>query len=218
MRIKPLAAALAAVLLFPVLSVAAYASDAGSEANKDETTVSAVTEQTNAFTPSGTGTVVDNATNEDGKEFYTIITENENIFYLVIDKQRNSENVYFLNAVTEADLLALAVPSEDTGNSGGESAIPDNTEQPNQTAEPTPEPEPSSEPEPEKSSNAGTMILVAVVVLAAGGAAYYLKIYRPKQLADMDEDEYDGETDATSDWEDDYELPDWDEDVKEDEE
>ena len=53
--------------------------------------------------PGGTGTVIENATEEDGKEFYTIMTPDENVFYLIIDRQRNTENVYFLNAVTEAD-------------------------------------------------------------------------------------------------------------------
>jgi len=62
----------------------------------------------NPFTPAGTGTVIDNATDADGKEFYTIMTPSENVFYLIIDRQRETENVYFLNAVTEKDLLALA--------------------------------------------------------------------------------------------------------------
>lgn len=52
-------------------------------------------ETQNPFTPDGTGTVVDNATDEDGKEFYTITTADESVFYLVIDKQKTSENVYF---------------------------------------------------------------------------------------------------------------------------
>lgn len=60
------------------------------------------------FTPSGTGTVVDNATDQEGKEFFTITTADESVFYLVIDRQRGAENVYFLNAVTLADLAALA--------------------------------------------------------------------------------------------------------------
>lgn len=59
------------------------------------------------FTPDGTGTVV-NATSEDGKEVFTITTADEAVFYLVIDRQRSAENVYFLNAVTVADLMALA--------------------------------------------------------------------------------------------------------------
>ena len=52
--------------------------------------------------------MVDNATDEDGKEFYTITTADESVFYLVIDKQKTSENVYFLNTVTTDDLLPLA--------------------------------------------------------------------------------------------------------------
>ncbi len=60
------------------------------------------------LTPDGQGTVLDNATDEDGKEFFTITTPDENVFFLVIDRQKESENVYFLNAVTESDLMALA--------------------------------------------------------------------------------------------------------------
>ena len=87
-------------------------------------------ETQNPFSTDGTGTVVDNATDEDGKEFYTITTPDENIFYLVIDKQKTTDNVYFLNAVTKADLLPLAEKSEE------------------ETETPVPEPEPEPEPEP----------------------------------------------------------------------
>ena len=59
-----------------------------------------------AFTPEGTGTVLDSATGqEDDKQFYTITTADGNVFYLIIDGKRDSENVYFLNGVTEEDLL-----------------------------------------------------------------------------------------------------------------
>lgn len=88
------------------------------------------------FTPEGTGTVVDNATDEDGKEFFTITTPSENVFYLVIDRQRTDNNVYFLNAVTEDDLLALAEKSPE----------PEVSEP---TVQPEPDPEPVTEPEPE---------------------------------------------------------------------
>ena len=128
----------------------------------------------NPFTPSGTGTVVDNATNEDGKEFYTIMTPSENVFYLVIDRQRSNENVYFLNAVTEADLMALAdIPP---------SVTPEPTPPPVQPEQPS-EPE---QPEPE-APNSGSMklIVIALVIVGAGGAAYYSKIYRPKMLVQL---------------------------------
>lgn len=128
------------------------------------------------FTPSGTGTVVDNATSEDGKEFYTIVTPAENTFYLVIDRQRSSDNVYFLNAVTEADLLALA-----------EVSAPPATPEP---VEPSPstEPEPQAEPEPAK-KGMGPLPLVLLILLCGGGAGWYFKIYKPKQeQADSDDD------------------------------
>lgn len=98
----------AALLSLTCMSVTAYAQ---SDEPAEETTPPATTETTaKPFTPDGTGTVVDNATDKDGKEFFTITTPNENVFYLIIDRQRTEENVYFLNAVTEKDLLALAEP------------------------------------------------------------------------------------------------------------
>ena len=62
-----------------------------------------------ALTPDGQATVLDYYKFEtDEKQFYTIATPAGNVFYLVVDGARGSENVYFLNAVTEADLMALA--------------------------------------------------------------------------------------------------------------
>lgn len=138
------------------------------------------------FTPEGTGTVVDNATDEDGKEFFTITTPSENVFYLVIDRQRTDNNVYFLNAVTENDLLALAEESPEP-------------EVPEPTVQPEPEPEPTPEPEPEKETggNMGSLLIVLAVLLVGGGVGYYFKVYRPKhEAADLDEDDYDYEDEA----------------------
>lgn len=161
----------------------------------------------NPLTPDGTGTVVDNATDADGKEFFTITTADEAIFYLVIDRQKSTENVYFLNAVTVADLLALA---ESSG-----AVIPVT---PDPEPEPAPEPTPEPEPEPEsKGGGAGMFLVVLAVVGIGGGAGWYFKIYRPKQQKavepeeDYDEADYGG----PEDYEDD---PPWDGDGKEPEE
>ena len=86
---------------------------AAAEATPAPAETEAEPETQNPFTPDGTGTVVDNATDEDGKEFYTITTADESVFYLVIDKQKTGENVYFLNAVTVDDLLPLAEQGEE---------------------------------------------------------------------------------------------------------
>ena len=113
--------------------------------------------------PGGTGTVIENATEADGKEFYTIMTPDENVFYLIIDRQRNAENVYFLNAVTEADLLPLAEvpPEEDT---------------PVIVPEPTPTPIVSPEPEPEKGFDVVKILLLcAVAGITFGVGLYFLK-------------------------------------------
>ena len=158
----------------------------------------------NPFTPDGTGTVVDNATDQDGKEFFTITTAEEAVFYLVIDRQRETENVYFLNAVTVADLMALA-------ESSGEPAAPE------PTPEPDPEPDPTPEPVPEKKGGAGPLLLALAVVVIGGGAGWYFKIYRPKhQKAAEPEEDYGGDPyDGPEDY--DGEAP-WDEDDGEPEE
>ena len=159
----------------------------------------------NPFTPDGQGTMVDNATDQDGKEFFTIMAADESVFYLVIDRQRETENVYFLNAVTVADLMALAEPSPEI--------VPEPLPEPE--PEPTTEPEP--EPEPEKSGGAGTLLLVLAVLAIGGGAGWYFKIYRPKQQAagpgeDFDEAEEYGEDYGGGEYDD---LPPWDEDGEE---
>lgn len=154
------------------------------------------------LTPNGQATVLDHATGEDGKEFFTITTADNNVFYLIVDRQREEENVYFLNAVTETDLLSLAQADE----------------QPELILEPEEEPtcsctqkcevgdvntlcpvckenrkacvgEVPEEPEPEpKESNAG-LILFVVLTLAVGGVVGgYFKIYRPKQEFVEDDD------------------------------
>lgn len=203
-KFRLLTAALCAVVLLCGFSATAYASGGDEPAVETGGTdlwegidpaealpVETAKPEENPFTPSGTGTVVDNATDEDGKEFFTITTPSENVFYLVIDRQRETENVYFLNAVTEADLLALA-------------------EMPEETVTPTPEPEPEPTveptPEPETTSNTGPLLLVLAVVLIGGGAAFFFKVYRPKhQQAAAPEEDYD----AGAEYDD---APPWDED------
>lgn len=170
----------AAMLCMAAFPLTAYAGG-GEEIPQEVTETPEPAAAPNPFTPAGTGTVIDNATDEDGKEFYTIMTPSENVFYLIIDKQREQENVYFLNAVTEKDLLALAEKS-------GEAEEPAEPATPATSVTPEPTPEPA--PEPEKGGN-GMMIVVVLVLLAGGGAGYYFKIYRPKQeRADNAEDDY----------------------------
>lgn len=204
-----LASLLCAVLMVGVLTVPAYAG--GGDESEDGVGEYIPWEglepaEPNPFTPDGTGTVVDNATDQDGKEFFTITTAEEAVFYLVIDRQRETENVYFLNAVTVADLMALA-------ESSGEPAAPEPAPEPDPEPDPTPEPEPV----PEKKGGAGPLLLALAVVVIGGGAGWYFKIYRPKhQKAAEPEEDYGGDPyDGPEDY--DGEAP-WDEDAGEPEE
>ena len=73
---------------------------------------------TKTSTPDGTGSVVSDTANGDGKEFLTIKASDGHIFYLIIDKQKTGDNVYFLNTVTTKDLLSLTQSdSKDSGSS-----------------------------------------------------------------------------------------------------
>lgn len=164
-----------------------------------------------AFTPEGTGTVQDSTTGEDGdKQFYTITTEAGNVFYLIIDGKRDDNNVYFLNGVTEADLMALAEKGDgsvsvipetevctctdkcEAGKVNTDCALCKNDMNSCTGKAAVTEPEEPAEPEqPKKDTNSiGTIIFIIVALLAVGGVGYYVKIVRPKQQA-ADEDEFD---------------------------
>ena len=145
-----------------------------------------------AFTPAGNGEVMDNANENDGKEFFTIKTKDGNVFYLIIDRQRGSENVYLLNSVSESDLMALA---EKDGTSAI-SAIPE------QTVEKTEQTETEAEEIQSKSdtnSSIGTIVLIIVIIAIVGGVGYYFKIYKPKHSDNYTDNDEDSEN------EDDYE-------------
>ena len=169
------------------------------------------------FTPDGQATVTDNATEANGKEFYTFTTPEGNVFYLVIDHERKSENVYFLNAVTETDLLALSAKAEGK-DEGSESAVPlpeacacrqkceagmvdtscpvcknDLASCKGKAAENPggggiPVAESPAGRTGTEAGNAGMYIFLFLAMAAVGGAGYYFKIYKPKHELDDAED------------------------------
>lgn len=195
----------------------------------------AETAAVNPMTPDGQAAVLDNATEEEGKEFYTFETANGNIFYLVVDKERDSDNVYFLNQVTEEDLRSLTEPVKEQAQ---ESVIP---EEPvcecrdkcriggidtsckvclmditsckgKETAAAG---EDEREQKKEKEGGGG-LFFILIAVLAVGGAGYYLKVYKPKHELDDAEDLDDlleDEEEINEDSPDGDEKPDWDEEA-----
>ena len=188
-------------------SSAAQSSTASSSASSATSSGTAL----KPLTPDGTGTVIDNVTNEDGKEFFTVTTPSKHVFYLIIDRQKNAENVYFLDAVTDKDLLALA-KSDNEDVSGSSSSKGDSA--PETSSAPTAsKPTVSSNSQPEKqNSSAG---IAAVTVLAAvfvGAAVWFFKFRKPgkkdKNKPDPDDYDYTEDGDDESEPDDEPEAPD----------
>ena len=197
-KLAALCAALALTCSFTTVAYAASAKSSSSSVASASSATSGTSSASTVFTPAGTGTVVNTATDEDGKEFYTITTPDKNVFYLVIDRQRDGDNVYFLNAVTEKDLLALA---EKSGSSSGTTASESTTvagtssgsaqtTASGTTSQAGTEPSAKTSSAPQ-SNNMGTLLLVLAVVVIGGGAGYYFKIYRPKHQRAESEDDFD---------------------------
>lgn len=147
--------------------------------------------------PSGNGSVIEENISSEvlaEKEFYTIQTEDGNVFYLIIDRTQNSENVYFLDSVKEKDLLSLAVGEtdnfEETEPEGeNENLLFQKEEVETETEEEEIVPDNNSKKQNDTSSSI-FIIIVCVVVALVG---YYFKIYKPKQKRlddayDLDDD------------------------------
>jgi len=197
-KTRIIASVLTAVFLFSTVgAVTAYAKGGDYEPEHVPIEAEYAPPERNPLTPDGTGTVVDNITNENGIEFFTITSAAGNVFFLVIDRQRNSENVYFLNAVTERDLMALAEESGDDYwviSNAPPPIIPGTPTTPEPEIEAEPEPTPA--PEPESGGGGGMVILLIILALGGGAAGYYFKVLRPKQQqADMGDDDFDYEDD-----------------------
>lgn len=186
----------------------------------------------NSFTPTGNMTLIDdffqieaeateNSPQRD-KQFITLESKNGNIFYLVIDRNGDQENVYFMNLVDEADLMALIEENENGTQAPvcsctdkcAVGAIKTDCEicRTNMSEcvgkEPVVETEPteSIEDEPAEEPSVNFMpVLILLIAGAGGGAFYWFKIRKPKDktagnsdLDDydfgQDDDDYDEET------------------------
>lgn len=140
-----------------------------------------VLEDNRTLTPTGNAQLLDDVTDNENLQFITVTARDGNVFYFVIDHGAESENVYFLNVVDEADLNAL-IGKEET-------EVPE---------EPTPEPEVEKqdedlepiedvEPEEPEGNNAG-LIIILIIAVAAGIGGYYYKVILPKKkLKDADD-------------------------------
>lgn len=167
----------------------AYAGGPDYEEPTEEITENPMTEkEENPLTPDGNATLVDQASDKDGKEFYTFTSPAGNQFFLIIDKQRSDNNVYFLDYVTEKDLISLA--KKDKENPLITETPEPETKQPEpEIKEEKPEEKPVEEETSEKKqNNTGMVLILLLVTVGVGIAAYYFKILKPKQELDAADD------------------------------
>lgn len=235
-KLAPLLCAAALTLSLTVPAGAYYASNenGANEPGDPITSVSVTTEPVaeptlpslGGLTPDGNLALIDDIlggayySSEDvgdsQMQFVTVESKNGNTFYLVID--HSTGDVYFLNLVDEADLLALL---EDEGyevecdcemrcqpgevNTNCPVCRTDLNECTGAEPEPTPEPTKTPTTEPQEDNGNGFNVtallpIALIVVLGAGGAYYFLKVRKRKP-------DTSGATDL-----DDYAFPDDDED------
>ena len=135
------------------------------------------------LTPDGNLTLVDDIEGQasEDKQFITILTKAGNTFYIIIDRAANKDNVYFLNMVDEADLLALIEDKDGVvGNTTG-GAVPT---KPAPTTKPEAEPTSAAEAKEPENSQSNPVLLILLVLLLAGGAALrFFKLRKPKHNA-----------------------------------
>lgn len=186
-----------------------------------------------AFTPDGNLTLIDDFlqiealatedTEQIEKQFITVQSKNGNTFYLVIDRNGETENVYFMNLVDEADLMAL-MEGEDgettvscsctdkcvvgTINTNCEICRTNMSECSGKEAVAEPEPtDPVEEPVEEPKSTNFLPIIIVLIAGAGGFAVYWFKFRKPKTKTpgNSDLEDYDfGEDDEDYEEESEY--------------
>lgn len=147
-----------------------------------------------AITPNGNLSLIDDfqASEPTDKDFITVKTKNDQVFYIIIDRQRDEDQVYFLSQVDERTLLEilkepnlppeLQSPSDSPLKSPFESPL---------TTEPTESPQPTTSPssggDNTQATNQDTSpspLLAGLLLLAFGliplGALVYFVLRKKK--------------------------------------
>ena len=169
-----------------------------------ETPAETVIEDNRTLTPKGNAQLTDDVSDNENLQFITVTARDGNVFYFVIDKGAQSENVYFLNTVDESDLEALVEKSVKKPTA---TAKPEQTENTAETDLSETDKKDNSDTKSEKSkqpeqnkqkSNSGLFIVLALAA-AVGIGGYCYKVILPKKKLEQadDLDDFDFEDEET---------------------
>ena len=167
-----------------------------------ETPAETVIEDNRTLTPKGNAQLVDDVSDNENLQFITVTARDGNVFYFVIDKGAQSENVYFLNTVDESDLEALVEKSDKKPTATSKPEQTENTAETdlteNDTKDKKDKTEKSEHPEQNRQkNNSGLFIILALAAAGIGG--YYYKVILPKKKLEQadDLDDFDFEDEDT---------------------
>lgn len=168
-----------------------------------ETPTETVIEDNRTLTPTGNAQLVDDVSDNENLQFITVTARDGNVFYFVIDKGAQSENVYFLNTVDESDLEALVEKSDKKPTATAKpeqtenTAETDSTENDKKNADS--KTEKSEQPEQKQQKNNSGLFIILALAAAAGIGGYYYKVILPKKKLEQadDLDDFDFEDEDT---------------------
>lgn len=197
-RIKFAAAVFTAV--FALSGMTAFAqSNAPAEAP-----AKTVIEDNRTLTAKGNAQLADDVSDNENLQFITVTARDGNVFYFVIDKGAQSENVYFLNTVDESDLEALVEQSDKkptaTAKPTTDDTEKDLTETDTKDNSDT-KAEKSEQSEQNRQKNNSGLFIILALAAAAGIGGYYYKVILPKkklqQADDLDDFDFEDEDTET---------------------
>ena len=170
-----------------------------------ETPAETVIEDNRTLTSKGNAQLVDDISDNENLQFITVTARDGNVFYFVIDKGAQSENVYFLNTVDESDLEALALKSDKKPTATAKPEHTENTAETdlteNDKKNTDSKTEKTEQPEQNRPKNNSGLFIILALAAAAGIGGYYYKVILPKKkleqadnLDDFDFEDEDIET------------------------
>ena len=168
-----------------------------------ETPTETVIEDNRTLTPKGNAQLVDDVSDNENLQFITVTARDGNVFYFVIDKGAQSENVYFLNTVDESDLEALVEKSDKKPTA---TTKPEQTENTAETDSSETDKknagsknEKNEQPEQNRQKNNSGLFIILALAAAAGVGGYYYKVILPKKKLEQadDLDDFDFEDEDT---------------------